>query len=787
MNTKIDGSKDNAQKDMMELVKKYFYLFWKKKYLLLIITICFSLVWLVFYRYFLKETPRYSASTIIKFDDPRFSREISGITDFSQMDISGKIALLTTRNFLNSVVDSLKLNFRLDTKDINRFELIKSIRLNEKTKYGNYKLVINPTQNVSVYLTKPDERIENKLILTKEMTNEPALELNIDGSLLVLNSRILNRYKEIQFSYSPKRFFSEHIKNTLQMGMDRSRTVLTITYIDQEPNIAAKVINTLATMYLDQLLYYKKFRTTSMMKSLEEQLEASKKELGLSEESLRQFRERNPYLTLSSEGSGVVNEIATQQTELTGIDETLERLDQLEKQKNTADKDSKYRIYLEILALLNGQGVSGAQVLSEQFDEHLRSRNQLLSNNYSPQHPDVFNAETKLEDLVVEVNTRLAQFLNQQENRKKNIRNSIMSSEQNIRRLPRNELRLAELQRDREVKANIYSNILIRFNEAKVADASIIPDAYIIDQADVPMKQSDVMKRLQKVALGPILGLVLSISLIVLLDFLDNTIKSSKDVESRLRLPVLATIPVILDDKEFPEIVNPDKQLDPKLITSDYAPDVASEKFRVIRTKLVIKQKDQRKDLIIASLTPGDGKSLVSANLAITFAQQKIPTLLIDCDLRRGVLHNSFNCYRKPGLTNLLVGINPIDETEIARIIQKTHVPNLSLMTNGINVPNPSELLGSARMLQLYKELQKYYSMIIFDTPPIEIIPDMLVLNSFIHNILLVARYGKTNLNRLSEKIAEFSNIRNDFCGVVVNASADAVEKGYYAYSYYHY
>ncbi len=162
----------------------------------------------------------------------------------------------------------------------------------------------------------------------------------------------------------------------------------------------------------------------------------------------------------------------------------------------------------------------------------------------------------------------------------------------------------------------------------------------------------------------------------------------------------------------------------PNLIVSDYAPHIAGESFRLLRTKIMMRNEQPQKSIIIASLNPGEGKSLVAANLAIVFAQQKIPSILIDADLRRGVLHHTFACEKKPGLTDLLIGNSPISFDGIAKMIQKTHIPNLFLLPNGIQIPNPSELLGGNRMIKLYEVLRENFGAIIFDTPPIDIIPD---------------------------------------------------------------
>ena len=283
------------------------------------------------------------------------------------------------------------------------------------------------------------------------------------------------------------------------------------------------------------------------------------------------------------------------------------------------------------------------------------------------------------------------------------------------------------------------------------------------------------------------MGLLFSIGFFVFKDFLDDTVKQREEVEQVLRLPVLSSIPVIFDEKEIPDDINIKGQLDYKLITSDYSPTIAGEKFRLLRTKMLAEGQDNHKTFILTSLAPGDGKSLIAANLAITFAQQKISTLLIDADLRRGVLHNSFNCNKKPGLSDMLASNKTIDTDEIFQVIQKSHVPYLSLLTCGTQIPNPSELLGGTQMKKLLENLQEEFEVIIFDTPPIEYIPDALVLDIIINNLILVVRYGRTHLNKLSDKILELTNIRGDFRGVIINASQDKSEKDQYSYSYYHY
>jgi capsular exopolysaccharide synthesis family protein len=134
-----------------------------------------------------------------------------------------------------------------------------------------------------------------------------------------------------------------------------------------------------------------------------------------------------------------------------------------------------------------------------------------------------------------------------------------------------------------------------------------------------------------------------------------------------------------------------------------------------------------------------------------------------------------------------LISGKKISESLISETAQETHVPHLYLISSGLQIPNPSELLGSNRMQQLLELFKESFQMIVLDTPPIEFIPDALALNSFVHNIVLVAREGKTKMNDLKYKLDEYSKIGSDFKYVILNASREVDAHAYNSYSYYNY
>jgi tyrosine-protein kinase Etk/Wzc len=222
--------------------------------------------------------------------------------------------------------------------------------------------------------------------------------------------------------------------------------------------------------------------------------------------------------------------------------------------------------------------------------------------------------------------------------------------------------------------------------------------------------------------LGVLLGLGFGIALAFTMDYMDDSITSMEDMDS-LNLPLIATIPMIKPDAttslfsrsariEDPEV----NAINERLVTHLKPKSPVSESYRSLRTNILFTAPENPKQVIlVTSSGPREGKSTSVANLAIIFAQMGAKTLLIDADLRRPMLHKLFRVNQQPGLTNVLIGQKQLEEA----ITPVPDVLNLSLLTCGINPPNPAELLGSERMNMLLQKMRQEYNMVLIDTPPV--------------------------------------------------------------------
>lgn len=212
-----------------------------------------------------------------------------------------------------------------------------------------------------------------------------------------------------------------------------------------------------------------------------------------------------------------------------------------------------------------------------------------------------------------------------------------------------------------------------------------------------------------------------------------------------------------------------------ELIVEKRPKSTISEDIRTIRTNLEFSLVDDAKTIMITSSVPGEGKSFISSNLAAAFAQNNKKTLLMDCDMRLGRAHKIFEVSNKKGLSNLIIKLD--DDTAYEEYIQKTDVKNLFVLPRGMVPPNPSELLSSKRFVKLIKDLKKVFDHIILDSVPVNGLSDALVISKVADKVIIVSRYGKTDIADLENTKKSLDNVGANLAGVVINSVPKARSK----------
>ncbi|MBI5878717.1 MAG: polysaccharide biosynthesis tyrosine autokinase [Chloroflexi bacterium] len=276
------------------------------------------------------------------------------------------------------------------------------------------------------------------------------------------------------------------------------------------------------------------------------------------------------------------------------------------------------------------------------------------------------------------------------------------------------------------------------------------------------------------VMLAALIGAALALGAAVLLEYLDDTVKSPDDIE---RVTGLSALGVIA------RIGNVRKATDQLISTRDSS-DPINEAYRVLRTNLQFSGlKSPGGSLLITSSSPGEGKTTTAANLAVMLAQTQKRIILVDADLRRPSQHKVFGVSNRVGLTSLV-----LDETlPLDAVVQPTGVPGLQLMTSGPLPPNPAEVLNSVEMTRIVDRLRQSADLVIFDSPPVLAVADAVILAGKVHASLLVVDAGRTRTDALRRSATALGKVAEArLLGAVVNKISTRRAEGYYYYYYYY-
>ncbi len=356
-------------------------------------------------------------------------------------------------------------------------------------------------------------------------------------------------------------------------------------------------------------------------------------------------------------------------------------------------------------------------------------------------------------------------------------------------------LTFASLSRAKEVLEKTLDILLEKREEIRIRVESEMGGIKIIDAPRLPDEPIS-RKRAQKLILGILAAFALGIPLSIVLDRFDNTIKDENDIRKSFGLSVFGTIPSLdadrysgrsakhrdKDDKEVIVASSKYPALSKKLLKSYSEKSPAAEAYRSLKIALHFLASDKSKKIfIISSPSVSEGKSLTTANLAMSFAQGGNRTLILDCDLRKTVQHKYFEVDRKPGLTNYLYG-----EVELEDIIRDTGVANLFLITAGSSPSNPAELLASQKMKRLLEKLRTQYDFILVDTPPILVCSDSRVLAETADGMIMIVKVEFTNIKALDHAINLTKHLNIDILGLILNQVEFRFGRAYYyTYRYY--
>jgi len=477
-----------------------------------------------------------------------------------------------------------------------------------------------------------------------------------------------------------------------------------------------------------------------------------------------------------------------------------ERLNQYFNKEN-GQKSSKINLLRTRLEQLNDQlnstidNISTQKSDSSALHELKVERKQILTELIAVMHPHSASSQDasidnriSIDKLERQLETALIDF-EQAKIQLDYYNNAIKSYLHDHPNLPQDILEYMNIFREKSVLLKKI-DILIDKNETiQIEMAAESGGVKIIDEPrvpDLPIPQH----RGRKLAAVFILAILIGFGMAYIVDIFDNTVQGEVDIISKFNLPVFGSVPVlnlrsyrIRRQGTMPLLSEGGNgQTEVTLLSYHSESSPVAEAYRSIRTAILFSARErQQKSFVISSAVAGEGKSLTTFNLGVSFAQGGTRTLVVDADLRRSSLHKLTGLDRSPGLTDYLYGNVNLDE-----ILLPCSVENLTLIPAGIKATNPADLLASHKMRQFLDEISPLYDIILFDTPPVTPCMDSRNLANLVGGMIYIVRAEMTKLNILEHSFSLANRVSVDILGVIVNYASFRYGYGYY-YLYHRY
>jgi capsular exopolysaccharide synthesis family protein len=535
-----------------------------------------------------------------------------------------------------------------------------------------------------------------------------------------------------------------------------------------DPSMAAVAANAMAKGFIESQLEASMEMSMTAANWMNNRLGELRTKLKEAEDRLQAFREAENLVDVK----GVVTISAA---ELTSTGDRM-----IDARRQRAEAESQYRQVQAMRSsgwqrLASVPAVLGHPLIQQFKSEEAKARAKVeeLSRRYGALHPSMEAARSELSAASASLRGQVEQVVAGIERNYQlavanegSLEASFNANKLQIQNISRKEFKLRELQREVDANRTLYDTFLTRLKETTATSDLETGNARVVDQAVVPTSPITPKKTLI-VAISASIALCLGVALTLLLDFLNNTVKSTEQLEVHLNIPVLGILPLLK---------NKERSLLARMFAADTEKSF-SEAIRTIRTGVVLSGVDySQKVMVVTSSIPGEGKSTVSANLAFALGQVE-KVLLIDADLRRPSLARSFEFpVGTPGLANLIAGTAALGDC-IRR------VEGIDMIGAGAVPPNPLELLSSPRFAKTFEVLKGKYDRIIIDSPPIQAVSDAVLLATFANSVIYVVKSASTAIPSVEKGIGQLLQNNVQVNGIVLN-QVDIRKAKRYGYIY---
>jgi capsular exopolysaccharide synthesis family protein len=580
----------------------------------------------------------------------------------------------------------------------------------------------------------------------------------------------------------------EPVKETRTSSYSKDTRLIDIKYTHGDPQVAAKIVNAIADTFVLSNLEKKTETNASAGDFLAKRVAELQADIRNDEERLVNYAKEHQILSLDGSQNTVVERLA-------GLNQAL-----LQAENERKDAEAAYRAALSpnaasALVTRDAKAVEEAESKLTALKER---RSQLLVNNTEewPEVKEINQQIAALEKQIGEMKTRATSALTtnlETRYRQALDRENAIRADFNRQRgetLTQNEaaINYRIIQQEIETNKQLLDGLLQRLKENDVVLANTPNNIYVVDYAitpDVPIGP----QRMRTVIMALLLSLAGGVGLAIFLEYMNDSVRSTEDVDRWLRLPSLGVIPAVggLARRRFlptRALVRAGAEDSPELLVNVESRSALAEAYRHLRTSVLLSTAGHApKTLLVTSSVPSEGKTTTAVNTALSLAQTGAHVLLLDADMRRPRLHSIFNLGNQRGLSTILS--SDLSEAEMLSVIKEHEATGLHILTSGAVPPNPAELIGSEQMRRLLKSLESTFTHVIIDSPPIGSFTDGVLASTLVDGVLLVVHGGKTSRAVVRRARQLLQDVGAKVFGVVLN-NVNLREHDYYYYrSYY--
>ena len=567
------------------------------------------------------------------------------------------------------------------------------------------------------------------------------------------------------------------VQDNLEIEVIPSTNILEISYSNSQPKQAADLLNAIVASVVAKNTENIRSQASSIREFLEGKVAQQRIKVRQAEALENQYRKEQGLIAIDNQTNNLVNglsDLENQEQELVSqIQETKARVDKLQQIVGTSDSNayvsgriSQDRELQELrdqlsqieseLSVARTKFTEASPIVQDLVDQReavtARYNRQLgqISGNNSPDSTQVKTDEIGQDAIAQLVNSQaelaaLDDRLKAVTDQRKNLENRIAS-------LPDKVQSLSELVLEREEAKASLSFLQRKLEEARIAEAQLLSNIQIVDTAAVPTKPSSP-KQLLVIAISTLVGTVLAFGIALLLEKLDDTLYHKEEVEQKLSLPFLSSLPYL-------DLIGLSLPTAHSFLQNRHL----FEPYRALLKKLEVRCQQSLKIIVVSSATAGEGKSIVASHLGAVSAMLSKRTLIIDCCLFQPEQHNLFDISLRPGLREIVAG-----EISLQEAIKTTNIKNLSLLTTGRLTVNSCAILESTGIKSILQQAIDLFDLVIIDAPSLDGNYDAYTLSQNSNGLLMVTRPFHTPKNVLEQTVSELKTNNAPILGFVIN------------------